>query len=201
MIEDSKILKTLSELTSDSYKLFSDYCLLLEKGLRKDALKHLDSFIEMTNNWDINSKITFCNLIFNSIRLSKDLNVLLTTILREKLIKPTLKEMILTESQNYLPFLWYGQYCNDTKYLKKAFELNPDDTTTKISLLDNLAKDIWSSTHHLPEGYCDNNLAEDTIDINLAFSILETIDDKTAKDYIKMFEDYRNSIENYKRNK
>jgi hypothetical protein len=200
MTTHSYITNELLKLTSTNYPMFADYCNYLDKGLRKDALKCLDSFLDNTRNWEYLTKSTFCKTIFSvSTITNNDLDFVLTTNLTDKLVKPTLLEIITQEPNNYLAFKWYGQYFQDTTFVKKAHELNPTDNSIKIILLNRLEKDIWTSTHHLPDGYL-GNIEEDEQDLKLAFTLLESLDTKIPSDFFDRFTDYKNAIEEYKQN-
>jgi hypothetical protein len=128
MTTDSNILKELLKLTCIKYPLFADYCFNLDKGLRKNALKCLDSFLDNTKNWEYLTKENFCKTIFGvSHTTNNDIEFILTTNLADKLIKPTLLEMTTLEPNNFLAFKWCEQYFRDTTFIKKAHELNPTD--------------------------------------------------------------------------
>ena len=201
MTTDSNITKELLKLTSINYPLFADYCNYLDKGLRKDALKCLDSFLDNAKNWDYLTKANFCKTIFSvSIATSNDIDFVLTTNLTDKLVKPTLLEMTTREPDNHLAFKWYGQYYRDTTFIKKAHELNPSDNSIKLILLNRLENDIWSSTHHLPDGYI-GEIEDDEKDIELALSLLNSLDTKIAEDYSNVFTGYKHRIDQYKLSK
>ncbi len=199
MTTDSNILKELLKLTSISYPLFADYCNYLNKGLRKEALKCLERFLDNTENWDYLTKATFCKIIFSISTTNNDIDFVLTTNLADKLIKPTLLEMTTQEPNNYLAFIWYGQYFRETALIKKALELKPSDNNIKLILLNNLENDIWTSTHHLPDGYL-GDIEQDKQDIELAFSLLGSLEKKITEDFFKRFTAYKNAINNYKEN-
>jgi hypothetical protein len=199
MTTDSNITKEILRLTSISYPLFADYCILLDKGLRKDALKSLDKFIENTQNWDYPTKAFFCKTIFSISKTNNDIDFILTTNLTDKLVKPTLLEIISQEPKNYLAFKWSGQYFRDTTSIKKAHELNPSDSDIKLILLNRLENDIWRSTHHLPDGYL-GDFEDDEQDLQLAFKLLEGIDRKLTGNFLNRFTEYKKAIDEYKHN-
>ena len=199
MKTDSKKTNELIKLTSKNYPMFADYCNYLDKGLRKDALKCLESFLDNTKDWDYLTKATFCKTIFSISTTNNDIAFVLTTNLTDKLIKPTLLEIITQEPDNYLAFKWYGQYFRDTAFIKKALDLNPSDSSIKLILLNNLENDIWTSTHHLPDGYL-GDINQDEQDIELAFSLLDSFNKKTTEEFFNRFTDYKNAIDNYKEN-
>jgi hypothetical protein len=198
MKTDSNTTRELLKLTSIKYPFFADYCNYLEKGLRKDALKCLDIFLDNTKDWDYITKATFCKTIFSvSSTTNNNLDFVFTTNLTEKLIKPTLLEMTTQEPDTYLAFKWYGQYFRNTTFIKKANELNPTDNSIKLILLNSLENDLWSSTHNLPEGYL-GDIEEDEHTLELAFSLLDSLDSKMTGDFFNRFTSYKNAISEYK---
>lgn len=196
---EPNIIHALLLGTTSSYPLFAEYCKNLDLGLRKNALKYLDEFLEDITSWDYDTKATFCKVIFNISTSPKAvLDMYLKTSLAENLIKPTLIEMSVREPNNFLPFKWYGQYFDDDpKFIKRAYDLNPTDNTIQIILLQRLEHSIWFSTHHLPDGYI-GNIEDDEEDIKLAFSVLVNFDNKTRTDYLATFAEYQSEIDNYK---
>jgi hypothetical protein len=120
MVTDTQIAKVLFVNTKDDYPLFSEYCILLDNGLRKEALVCLNKFLDLTTTWDYSLKSAFCSLIFKSSIVSNDVDALLNMSIKNKLIKPTLLDMTLIETSNYLPFKWYGEYFQDLSFLKKS---------------------------------------------------------------------------------
>lgn len=197
MKTDSNIVNELLKLTNTNYPLFADYCNLLDKGLRKDAPKRLDRFIDNTQHWDYSTKADFCKTIFSVSKTDNDIEFILTTNLSDKLIKPALLKMTSKEPENYTAFKWYGQYFRDTGFIKKALELNPSDKDIKLILLNRLENDIWLSTHHLPDAYL-GDIEKDEQDIILAFSLLDSMDKKKTDDFVNRFTEYKNAIDNYK---
>ncbi len=193
-----KITNQLLKLVSRDYPLFADYCNYLDKGLRKDAFKYLNSFLDNTKNWDYLSKAAFCKTVFSVSTVSNnELDFFLTTNLTNKLIKPTLLEMTTQDPSNYLAFKWYGQYFQDTTFIKKAYQLNPSDISIKLVLLSRLENDLWLSIHHLPDEYL-GDIVEDEYDLELAFSLLDTLDIKITGDFFNRFTKYKNAIDTFK---
>jgi tetratricopeptide (TPR) repeat protein len=198
MITDSNVTEQLLKVTSINFPLFADYCKYLDKGLRKDALRCLDRFLDDAKNWDYLTRASFCKAIFSvSSNTSNDIEFALTTNLTEKLVKPTLIEMTTQEPDNYLAFKWYGQYFRDTAFMKKAYELNPSDNSTIIILLNRLENDLWLSTHHLPDWYL-GDMENDEQDIRLAFSLIPGLNDNITNDFFNIFTDYKKAIEEFK---
>lgn len=201
MRTNSPYTNELIKITGKEYPLFAEYCYYLNEGLRKDALKSLDEFLKITLDWDYLTKVAFCKTIFcTSSNANNDINQVLTTQLKDNLIKPSLLEMMDKEPDNYLSFKWYGQYFQDISYLKHAYELASSDNSLKLMLLNELEHAIWLSTHHLPEQYI-GNIDEDECNLKLAFSIMDSLETQLQNNYFKRFNEYRNLIAAYKTHK
>ena len=198
MRTNSTFTNELMTITSKEYPLFAKYCYYLNEGLRKEGLKSLYEFLKTTLYWNYLTKVAFCKILFcTPSKTNNDINQILTNQLNDKLIKPTLLEMTIQEPDNYLPFKWYGEYFQEMSYLKKAYKLAPFDNSLKLALLSELEHDIWLSTHHLPEQYT-GNIDDDESNLNLAFSILESLNPTLSKNYSERFNEYRNMISAYK---
>ena len=104
---NSSIALELAKLTEGEYPLFSSYCQNLNRGLRKAALEYLNQFLDTTLDWDYLKRSDFCNTLCNGSKSAGDVDFLLTTNLVEKLVRPTLLEMTVKLSHNYLAFKWY----------------------------------------------------------------------------------------------
>jgi len=53
-----------SALKNSYWADYSNYCFDREKGLRKEAFKHLDKFLKSTENWATEGKIEFVKFLF-----------------------------------------------------------------------------------------------------------------------------------------
>ena len=196
MRTDSTILKELSQLTNPDYKLFAEYCHYLDKGLRKDALKNLDNFLNAAKYWDTLKKIEFCQAIFSLSKPDNDFDIILKESLRKNLIEETLLEMTKLNPNDFSAFKWYGQFFRSLEFLKKAFELNPTNLSTAQILVTSLEYDLWFSTHHLPEGYL--GIVEDDLEnIKLGLSICINYKAGLKYDYTTNFNRYKTKIELY----
>ncbi len=198
MVAGKKIINQLITNLNAEYPLFSLYVENIEKGLRKKALEHLNQFLKAMEDWTFQMKEAFCRKLFNtSVSAENDLQFILTSNLVERIIKPTLLQMIAETAGDYLPNLWYGQYFQETNYVKKAYELNPFETRIKNILLTRLENNLWLSTHHLP-GYYIGNIENDERDLELAFAIIISGEQDEYTCFLKAFNQFRKLIEQYK---
>lgn len=199
MRTNSNIVEILHKQTLNEYPLFAEYCHYLNKGLRKKALEYLDQFIENTKDWNFTKRSDFCYRIFNLSQLDSDFESILTTNLSNSFLQKTLLELTKKDAENYLPFLWYGLYYRDTSFIVKAHQLNSNNDTLKSILLRAIEKALWSSTHHLPDGYL-GDIETDESYIKLANEILNSNKKLFDNKYTGTFEEFSELISEYRNN-
>ena len=61
-----------SALKNTDWADYANYCFEREKGLRKEAFKHLDKFLKSTEDWTIHRKIEFVQFLLPFFETIKD---------------------------------------------------------------------------------------------------------------------------------
>jgi hypothetical protein len=141
-------------LTNPDWTEYANYCFAREKGLRKEAFKHLDNFLRATNDWTNDQKIEFAKFLFPYFEMVEEADYgPFPQPLGERLVKPTLGYWCENEKLDERPFRWYGTYYRSEEHLFKALELNPKDDIARQRLLTWWTYNIYYAIHHLPEGY------------------------------------------------
>jgi len=136
---------------------YASYCFCREKGLRKEAFRHIDNFLLLTENWKFDNKINFVKFALNLFETVPEADYgAFPTPLSKKLIEPTLIEWCGTEKIDNAPFRWYGKFYKSEEHLFKALELNPKDDLSRQTLIKWWVNSIYYSIHHLPEYYIGN---------------------------------------------
>lgn len=154
--DSNKALLTVGNLALKNvdWKDYAYYCFSREKGLRKEALKHLDNFLTLTENWTIEQKIEFVKFLY---LLFENVNQadygLFPQLLSEKLIKPTLQKWCESEQHDSSPFRWYGKHYHSEEYLFKALDINSADDLARQTILNWWTHNTYHAVHHLPEYY------------------------------------------------
>jgi len=136
---------------------YSSYCTLREKGLRKQALQKLETFLNLTDRWELSQRTDFTTFLFTqfeTIKYAQDLAF--PHSLKVSLIKQTLENWCDIEEGDSRPFRWYGKYFNSIDHLKKALQVCPEDDIAREGLLKFWSDCLYSSMHHLPVGYLGN---------------------------------------------
>lgn len=156
---------------------YANYCFDREKGLRKEAFKHLDKFLKSTEAWTLDKKIDFVKFLFPFFENVQDADYgPFPQPLSNKLVKPTLTTWCDKEQIDNNPFRWFGKYYRSEEHLFKALEINPADDLARQTILSWWTYNIYYSVHHLPKGY----IGEPLDDIKLAEKIKEQIQKLTT---------------------
>lgn len=140
--------------SNPEWKEYADYSFAREKGLRKEAFRHLEVFLQQTQKWTNEQKIEFMQFLFPFFETVIDADYgLFPNPLKEKLVKSTLEYWCSIEEKDERPFRWYGRYFNSDEHLFKAIEINPKDDLARQALLKRWSYWINYSLHHLPDYY------------------------------------------------
>ena len=177
---------------------YANYCFDREKGLRKEAFRHLDGFLKSTEGWTTEKKIEFLKFLFPYFETIQDADYgPFPQPLSEKLIKPTLTKWCETEKADENPFRWYGKYYRSEDHLFKALEINPKDDLARQIILSWWTHNIYFSIHHLPEFY----IGKPVDDIKLGERIKEQIQlltkPKLREHWTKELEEDLEIVRNY----
>lgn len=177
---------------------YANYCLYREKGLRKEAFKHLENFLKSSRNWTTKHKIEFVKFLFRFLETVEDADYgPFPQPLSDQLAKPTLLEWCEIEKEDANPFRWFGKYYRSEEHLHKALEINPADNLARQEMLKVWTSRIYFAVHHLPEGY----IGDPFEDIELSERIREQIQHLTKpslKEYwTNVLEENLELVKNY----
>lgn len=171
---------SLNPLWSD----YSDFCLLREKGLRKQSFVKLGEFINSFKSFTFEQKKEFASVI---CELAENVEEAHYGPLPNQ-ISVELKDVLLAWAEKDFrdgrPFRWLAKFFHKFEYLDKALDINPQDDKARIFLINSLISEIWDSTHHLPDFYIgepDENLQKG----RLAKQHIEKLTDNKQRDYWK----------------
>jgi hypothetical protein len=131
---------------------YERFCELLEKGLRKDAFKHLSTFIEDAAKWPFPEKRGLVSWLYHFANEREDSFLLMPQPLQKGLLEPALREWVEREPENSEPRRWIGTH----EHLKEAVSLNPADEIARYRLANLVFGWVGYSTHELPFGYIGN---------------------------------------------
>lgn len=161
-------LKQLAEelKKTPGLSLLSEYCLLREKGLRKQALQKLDSFLETSRTWDPQNARRQVDHILSLAARFQEAHQFMTHPLLEKFIHPVLTAWTAAEPNSATPLRWQGLLKWDEEALKKALSVVPDDVPVRQRLITISLDNVDHATHHLGESILLTSIevARDSLD-------------------------------------
>jgi hypothetical protein len=155
---------------------YGRFCELLEKGLRKDAFKHLAAFIEDAAEWSFEEKRKFVSWLYHFAGEREDSFLLLPQPLHKGFLEPALREWVEREPESGEPHRWFGTH----EHLKEAVRLDPADEIARERLANMVFGWIGYSTHELPYGYIGNP-EEDLQMLSEVEPIISGISDKAKR--------------------
>lgn len=172
---------------------YSQFCELLEKGLRKEAFAHLAVFIRQAARWPFPQKREFISWLCNFAQEHADTYLLIPHPMYEGFVKPALVEWTKYEPNNSEPYRWLGT----VEHLKKAIHLDPADEIARKHLVEILINRLEYSIHELPWGYL-GNVGEDLQALSEVESVIAGLSDEDKRsDYQRRVTDIRENITAY----
>ncbi len=187
-----------SALKNRDWSDYANYCFNREKGLRKEAFKHLDEFLRSAINWSLNKKIDFVKFLFPFFENVQDADYgPFPQPLSDKLIKPALIAWCETEKFDSNPFRWFGKYYRSEEHLFRALEINPSDDLARQTILNWWTYDIYYSVHHLPERYIGEPLDDIKLGEKIKDQIQQLSQSELRKQWMKELEEDLELVRNY----
>jgi len=144
-----------------------EYLPLRERGLRKDAFRHLGRFITAARNWSFARRCDLVNRLMHIQRERPSVRDMIPTPLLRELIVPTLDEWTAHEPANPVPWRWRG----GTDDLRHAVALDPNEWIARAELASRLLGEVGYAVHELPHGYIGSPF-EDTKKLDEVESLL-----------------------------
>ena len=154
--EDYSKLESIALLLRESgqWPDFATYCDLRAKGLRKEAMKALELFVNNLQNQGFERRKNFVTRAMESqANFGIETHAVFPHPLSAKILLPSLKEWAVKED-NARVYFWMSKL-GDTSLenLKRALEIDPSFDAGRVSLCELLLADISYNQHHLPDFY------------------------------------------------
>ncbi|MDP9942342.1 hypothetical protein [Ectopseudomonas alcaliphila] len=147
-----KGLKNIAEhlQLKEGYESFSRYCLLREKGLKKNALVELRKFIEEAQSLPIEKQRTIARELTELYFYNSDVHQLLPQP-AVAYIGGVLQAWCDISPPQPEPYRWCGVICGNTAFFELALTIDPEDriSLSRLALKELQAVDF--ATHHLSE--------------------------------------------------
>jgi hypothetical protein len=164
--------------------LLSEYCVLREKGLRKQALNRLNEFLDTASSWEVESARRLVLSILSADARTPEAHQFMSHPLVERLIFPVLEQWRSDCPSAVEPLRWLGLLRQDSKALKAALSLDPADVPVRRRLVDFAFDDAYHATHHLSESVLLMTVDETRASIAAARELIASAPDPSAFAYL-----------------
>ncbi|MFD2216441.1 hypothetical protein [Metabacillus endolithicus] len=155
----------IQDKTLDIYPHFKEFCLFKEKGLRKDAFRSLNLFINEAEAWQPKQKKEFAHWLFKLFEESVDIHDVLVHPLEENILKPILDEWLYENPKDPQPYRWYGLFLkteNHLKYLETALRIGgKSEQKVLMAIINYYLNFLNFSFHHISEDAYLGDISED----------------------------------------
>lgn len=189
-------LENLYSEIKDDPKL-SDYACyidLVSKGLRKEALRHIEDFLSISCSWDIAQKREVVSFLCRVSHFGPMGHRYVPQPIWKRLIEPTIKEWIKSHPEDPEPLRWTGEI----EDLRASLKLDPTCDETRYRLVHQILRGIQFDTHELPYGFL-GIVEEDLKLLEEAELEAQRISDLTKKEnLLRIVDEERSLIEKYK---
>jgi hypothetical protein len=172
------------------------YVDLLSRGLRKQALKHIEDLISTLRALPKDRQQFFASFLCreNEIHIS---HRLLPEPLHRRFIHPIVEDWKRTEPGNPEPLRWTGNLDD----LVRAVELDPSCDQTRRRLILRILGFVGISTHELPAGYL-GNVENDYDLLRIAKREAQLLHDADLQEkYLQLIQDEQTEIDEYLKNR
>ncbi|MDH6596177.1 hypothetical protein [Bacillus aerius] len=198
-MQTKTILQTMIEdERSHDYPLFRQYCVRKEQGLRKDALKVLQSFVEEMNKNEFTARRSFVVWLFDYIERFEDGHHLLVYPLVHGVIHPVLREWENIDPTDVRPYRWQGLFVHQGEglpYLLKALEMGRSkEQRVIVQICETYFSALWYSFHHIHEDLYLSTYEKDHERIQGIQDVMKLIEDKNDQSNVEKLAVYYNQL-------
>ena len=172
---------------------YARFCESLDRGVRKQALDHLASFIKQAAIWPFAEKKEFISWLYTFIQEHTDTYLLIPHPLYEEFVKPTLVEWTEREPITAEPHRWLGT----PEHLKEAIRLDPSDEVARSRLTETVINWVAYSIHELPDGYLGDVIEDLRLLKEVESIIAEISNEEKRSSYRRQVTEMRESINAY----
>jgi len=162
------------------YKLFGEYCLKKEEGLKKIAVATLKDFVSESKIKSQKEQRIIAEELSSLGFYNRDVHQLLAFPL-VKYLKEVLNQWTIDDPANLIPYKWLGYISGDISCYKKALKLDPKDDICISRIAQSYINEIDYQTHHLSE----SKLLGDFKNAKLILSKSKSLIDRLSSDEMK----------------
>jgi len=183
----STFLKQLleEEERSDFASLRFAY-LAKQQGLRNVFLQQMNTFIAEALAWDIQRQRQFTVLLLTACEREETVQDLLIHPLKERLLKPVLKQWMNDLPEDVRPYRWFGVFSfeedNRLEYLQTAIDRGGRQEQLAIeTMIRHLLNWLWYAFHHLNEDLYLSETEDDAETLKETRLLMDQLDDSVQK--------------------
>lgn len=134
---------------------FADFAEARSKGLRGDAFRSLNVFLDESGGWDYPRQLRFTRWLLEASLRFSDRALPIPHPLSVRLVVPVVRQWCDREPEDAQPRLWLGLLrCDDpSAHLEAALKLDPTCEKARQTLTDWALDDVEYNQHHLPDFY------------------------------------------------
>ncbi len=158
----------------------SEYCVLREKGLRKQALHRLDAFLEGARSWDAETSRRLVLTILSADARNPEAHRFMARPLLTRLVFPVLEQWLADDPSAIEPSRWLGLLRSDVNALEVALRLDPTDVPVRHRLIGFALSTADHATHHLSESRLLLTVDETRASIAAARALIASAPDQDA---------------------
>ncbi|OWT81122.1 MULTISPECIES: hypothetical protein [unclassified Achromobacter] len=148
------LLQIAQQLEADEHlKPLAAYCRFREQGLRREAFRALDLYLEASRSFDSATARLAATQILEANALAPSVHHFLAQPLIKRFLLPTLQAWMQEDAGTNVPVRWLGILNRDRELLARALSLCPDDVPVRKQLIDFALGDVDFATHHLDESH------------------------------------------------
>lgn len=183
-------LKDIGEEYSlkSGYEDFASFCLLKEKGMKKEAIKAINNFISSVEQRSLKEQREIAEELILLKYCNEDIHQLIPYPL-ERYLLSVFKCWAEVDNESPVPHRWLGYISKDATNFEKALEKDPNDEISIINLAQANISYLDYQTHHLSESHFIGTINDAKLLLERVNSLLIKIEPGQQKDSI---------IENYK---
>jgi hypothetical protein len=183
----------VSALTAESdLAEYVEYLRLRERGLRKDAFRHLAEFITLARSWNAIRQRDLVNRLMLLKHENPRVSDMIPDPLMRELFNPILDRWMASEPTNPVPCRWRGGKDN----LRRAVWLDPNEQIARQLLANRLLHEVEFAAHELPAGYI-GSAGEDINKLDEVESLLTCLSAGTPDEFLKRLSALRHKVESY----
>ena len=163
-------------------------------------LQQMNKFIAEALVWDIQRQRQFTDWLLTACEREENVHELLIHRLKERLLKPVLKQWMNDLPEDVRPYRWFGIFSfeedNRLEYLQTAIDRGGRKEQLAIeTMLRHLLNGLWYAFHHLDEDLYLSETEDDAETLQETRLLMDQLDDSVQK--AEFIEEWQEHVQTY----